>query len=218
MNGSKRQVPRTLQLYGDFRVQAQAIWNGPVDIESRSGDGEPFYGWRTLHLEARSAESDQLETRIVYANLLDISQHYVIMRAVHWNGGRIKASIKQTGSTPPLILPARFVKLPAEQLRSWLSEFDGLEVTIRTALPISQLGAIKRLRIEMDYKTCVFEEIWQTKNDHHILLDQKWAAVWEHMTEILQERSGILSYDEDFRFVQPEFIYDLEAYSPSITI
>jgi hypothetical protein len=206
--------PQLLSPYAKLRIQANAIWRGPKDIIIPALDGESFYGWSTLSLELRPEKVDHVESRVVYANLFDTSQKVAILRAVYWNGTATKkemAALKDE-ETFELILPARFVKLPVEICHTWLSEFDNINITVNTPKKDDEKLHIKRLRIERDYKSNIFEKIWQTQDETHFFLNQKWDAVWTQMTKALNEEPSVDDFSESFWFVNPQVKYNFRSY------
>jgi hypothetical protein len=205
---------RSLSPFAAIRVEACAIWRGPKNIEVSDSEGVSFYGWPTLSLEVTTGQTDRVESRTMYANLFDDLQHFAILRAVNWDGRLIKKTVVEQGENFKLMLPARFVKIPVEWARTWLSEFDGMNVAINEVLSDDNTVDIRRLRIEQDYKTCVFEKIWQTHNSSYAPLNQKWDGVWRQMTGALTNEPLVTDFDEDFWFVNPEIVYDLQTYQP----
>jgi len=195
------------------RVDAVAICTGPASITARLQE-QIFWGWPILKLEITAADADLVESRTVYADLVDDSQRVAVLRAVHWDGKSAKRAIS-TGQPFELALPARFTVLPVVRLRTWLSEFEGVSVSLHILLERDPAIDIRKLRIELDYKTWIFEKVWQLADSNHAILNQKWNKMWNEMTDILISQPALDDFYEDFWFVNPEVRYDVESYQPA---
>lgn len=217
MNGSnRRQLHRPI--YGDIRVQAQAVWRGPEDIVIKDLAGTYFYGWSTLSLETKHATQDVLEARTVYANLFNGDQPEAVLRAVFWDGELMKRSILSHNQPSELVLPNRFVRIPIKRLQDWLAEFSSLSVPIDEVPRDDSTGSIRRLKIQREIITSMFEKIWQVHPITHASLEDAWDRVWTQMTEELGIAPTVPNeeVDEDFRFVTPIFTYDPANYRPNL--
>jgi hypothetical protein len=204
-----------LHVFGKVRLQASAISRGPSNIVIEGQEGEYFYGWPVLSLEARAYRGDRVESRSVYANLSNESQQSIVLRAVCWNGRAVRNAIGQQKGEPKidLVTPAKYVKLPVEHLRKWLSEFDDVSVAANDACGhYDEQTLIRGLRIDKEYMICVFEKVWQAQDSSNPLLDKKWDHVWQKMTEVLAVEPSITDFDENFWIVNPEVKYDFGAY------
>lgn len=210
--------PEIRSPYASLRVKANAIWRGPEDITIPDLGGDTFYGWSTLSLELRPKWEDRLESRIVYANIYDVKQKTVILRAVYWDRVAARKAIAkpEQGESYNLMLPARFVKVPAEVFKGWLSDFDNVNVVINTPKKEDKKAGIRRLRIERDYAASIFEKVWQTENKKHSLLNQKWDSIWKQMSNILSQEPFVVNLDEDFWFVNPQVKYNFRTYQPDL--
>jgi len=200
--------------YGTVRVRAQAVLHGPANITVRQLCGEGFYGWPVLTLEAQASQADKVESRIVYANPFNEGQHVAVLRSVYWDGEAARKAYREQGQRLKLSMPARFVQIPADQVREWVSQFDGVGIVINDAVGESGTVDIRRLRIERDYKSSVFEKIWQMQDADHALLNRRWGHVWQHMTDALESKPLIPDPDEDFWLGRPWFVYDMQGYQP----
>lgn len=198
-------------LFGSIRVRALAIWNGPHNIETSFGANR-FWGWRTLSLEVRSVGTDQVESRSVYADLLDEQQRFAIIRSVYWDGDAIRKAI-YGGQKVNLVLPARFVTISVELLSAWLAAFKDLTMQVFPAYEKNDKADIRKLRIELDYVSCIVEKVWATQDPSHSLLNEQWNLIWNQMTEALMHEPMLEQFDEDFWFSHPEVHYDFESYS-----
>jgi hypothetical protein len=200
-------------IFSTIRVQAITILQGPRGIESSEGE-DKFYGWPILSLERSiSAPTDYIELRSVYANPYDTTQQIAILRAVSWNGESVRKLVRKQGHEFKLVIPVRFIKLPIEELKSWLSEFDGTRLTINIDYP-GNIANIKKLRIEQDYTSCIFEKVWQVQPVSRSKLDQSWNRVWIQMTEKLIGEPPVNDLDEDFWFKNADVMYDFQGYQP----
>lgn len=199
------------------RMRAHFVVRGPQSIlwESDIEDVPPYYGWSVLLLKnARSAPEDYIETRSVYANLFDDTQHFAVLRAVSWNGQATRKLVREQGQNFELVLPARFVKLPVEQLKAWLNEFDGLSIILSGDCTVDDSINVRKLRIKQDLTTCIFERTWQGQNANYTELNNRWAQIWAQMTKVLLTNSTITSIDEDFWLIDPNVTYDFLNYQP----
>ncbi len=203
--------------FGTIRVNARAIWRGPLNLVVRNLNGEKFYGWPTLLLEIKLPQRDYVESRAVYANLYDKSQKSAILRAVAWDGATVRRTLREHPRDFRLALPARFVAIPVRRLAKWLDEFENLTIQV-SHFESDELTNIKRLRIERDYTSQIFEKVWQTRNPEHNFLNASWGHVWMQMTKVLASAASVNVPDEDFWFVNPEIRYDLENYQSDVYI
>jgi hypothetical protein len=208
---------RQPSLFSTVRTQANAILRGPQnilwapDVESEP----PYYGWSALLLEKmKAAPVDYIEARSVYANLFDNTQQFAVLRAVSWNGETTRKLVREQGQNFKLLMPARFVKLPIERLKTWLSEFNGISITVNIDCIDDDAANIRRLRIKQDHISCIFEKVWQAHQTNHSKLNQKWDQVWTQMTESLITEPSITNLDEDFWFVKLDIAYDFRTYRP----
>jgi hypothetical protein len=204
---------------GHVGRQANIILQGPKSmIWDPEIEGEPpFWGWPVLSLETITATLPaRIESRSVYANLTDDTQPFAVLRAVYWNWDIAKKMIEEQQKEDIIrpTIPARFVKLQMIQLGEWLSVFNNISVTIDGSCVDDDEVPIRKLRIEQDYTSCIFEKVWQTQDVNHNPLNQKWDQVWQQMTEALKNGSHIFRLKEDYRLLKFEFNYDFEVYQP----
>jgi hypothetical protein len=203
--------------FGHIGMQAQVILHGPKDITWDDGEkgGPPFYGWSILSLRITNANlPSQFESRSVYANLYDKSQQFGVLRATSWDWKGTREAFREQGANFKLIMPARFVKLPIEQLNKWLLAFKDLKTTVDERCPVNSEVPIRGLRIERDYKACLFEKVWQNQSVKYAKLNEKWNQIWHQMTEALEVGPFIDHLNEDFWLNQLEVKYDFQAYQP----
>lgn len=207
----------SLSPYGAVRVQASLIYGGPRNITVRDLGGEPFYGWATLSLGIRPGRADRLEARAVYANPHDTSQQVAVLRAVAWDGVAARNAVWRRDQEYRLTMPARFVQVPVEQVRTWLGDFEGISVALAPARDGGPGVPIRRLRIEWDYLAGIFERVWQVEDSHYASLNRRWNSVWAQMTTALEAASVITNLDEDFwelDIATTRDVYDYQAYAP----
>ena len=209
----ENQLLHSTSVYATIRKQAHAILRGPRSIEAPNLDSEPFYGWPVLSLELRTADADRVESRIIYANPLDATQHVAILRAVYWDGVLAKKVVKNQGDKFQQILPARFVKISAAQVKAWLSKFTGISI-VNEDLAADETADIRRLRIEQDYLSWVLEVVWESKDQNHALLNQKWDEAWLETTQVLKTEPPLTSFYEHFWFTYSEIQYSHQEYQP----
>lgn len=211
-NTAKLTSPRTD--FGSLSMNARAIWRGPRSIVVNHLDGERFYGWPNLVLETRDWKAVRVESRSVYANPFDKTQNWAILRAVYWDASKVRRELKTHPKMYELIMPARFVVVPVRRLKAWLAEFSDLSIRIPISYDVDKSASVKRVRIEQDYLSQVFEKVWQTQSTEHALLNERWNRVWKRMTKALVGQSIVKGIHEDFWFVSPEVRYDLRTYQP----
>lgn len=214
MTNKKRTLLNTPRPFGTVRVRALAILHGPADITLQQSSAEGFYGWPLLNLEAQEGRKDRIESRIVYANLFDEEQATAVLRSVFWDGEAARTVYRQREQPFRLSLPARFVLVSVQQAREWLSQFDNASTVINDAIGEEDTVIIRRLRIERDYKSTVFEKVWQAQDKSHETLNQRWDQVWSYMTESLQTGPLISDADEDFWLARPWGRYDMKGWQP----
>lgn len=201
--------------FATLSLQASSILRGPSYINIPNLDNETFYGWSVLCLEIRPRKDYRIESRIVYANLLDTTQNFGILRAVSWEGEEAKKIVKERKEKLNLTLPARFVKIPIEKLEKWLSELDNLQIHINEPFRDNYDGKILKLRLEVDYLSCIFEKVWQTADVKKDLLSQKWDFIWSDMTESLINSVTVAKPIENIQLTNFEFEYDFPSYQPN---
>lgn len=202
-------------VYGVVRREAFAILRGPSSVEVKDEFGEvSFWGWPTLSLEVRVGRPVRIESRLVYANLLDDSQDTVVLRAATWNAGATLQGMQDHGPNYRLALPARFVQLPTGELRAWLAEFDTVTVAIKGTPQDDDDIPIRRIRIEYDYFACIFEKVWQIRDADSARLNQTWELIWDRLTQQLLTAPAIANVDEYFSPLNHDIHYDLQSYQP----
>jgi hypothetical protein len=133
---------------------------------------------------------------------------------VQWDGETTKKTIKEDNSKNfELIMSARFILIPVKKLKDWLLEFDNLNILI-TESSGDKKAKIRKLRIEANYNSSVFEKIWQAEDKNHQILNQKWDNVWLLMSEALSIEPVFSNFNEDFWLFNPIFRYNFQNYQP----
>jgi hypothetical protein len=205
------------QRSGEMRGHALRLWKGAHWLEAPNLDGDLFYGWSVLSLTVRFDYPLRLESRIVYAHLFDKDQPGAILRAVSWDTGAAHDAISQLRASAPLIVPARFVRLTADQLRQWLAPFRNLIVTAEQTVVQDTSLPIRGVRIEWEYTSCVLEKVWQEQGPQHDALMAAWTTIWASMGEALRTQPSLepAGFEEDFEEVVPDrSAYDAGSYDP----
>lgn len=222
MSGSKRPYPKwgmiERQRNQALREQALRLWEGAPSIALDDLDGEPFYGWNVLSLAARFDYPFRLESRIAYANLFDEEQPGAIVRAVTWDSRVTHRAISELRQHAPLVVPARFVRVPVESVREWLAVFKDLTITMEQTLVEDTTVPIRRVRLEWEYTSCVWEKIWQDPGPQHATLVAAWTAAWERMGDALRTHPQLeaATINEDFDVTMPDrSVYDASGYDPA---
>ena len=203
--------------YGALRSQTSAILTGPKSLTLDKG----FYGWPCLTLQIQAGWEDRVESRIVYANLANQEQEIAILRAVFWDGEANKKAIRQGQPISTPTLAARFVVIQTSKLNEWLSSFADISVKAFDNFETEEddRADIKKLKIVIDYKSSIFERVWQTSKDIYTNLNEPYAAVWSEMTDLLlQEKPYDGTINEDFWIGNPPVEYDFDAYNPDFNL
>lgn len=206
--------------YAAARRQAKTIYRGPdnIVIPDENG-GHAFYGWRILALEARwGGVQDIVESHVVYANLLNALQQTAILRTTLWDSNDIRRQIAASDVPYRLTLPARFVHVPTDVVRTWVTSFEDMRVPFSTRQDHAEDTIIKRVRIEWDYATTVWERMWRLDDASLHELDRNWADVWAAMAESAEGATAVTGMDEGFFQVPLDFAYDTEAYYPALLL
>lgn len=171
-------------MFGKIRTQAFNVFRGPQSIVliNPQDNSTAFYGWAILALQISPHFLDKVESFIVYANPYDESQEFVVLRYLFWDGVAARKEFS-TNSNFPLKFPAKFVKIPLAKLQAWFGRFKTLAVPI-SAENSDSLGFIRRLNLSWEYKSQVFEKIWQPSHEY-VELTVNWNAVWAEMVATL---------------------------------
>lgn len=199
--------------YGNLRTKAKFIWRGPRSIDIYQNNSTIFYGWSTLALELMG-KGDNIECRTLYANMFDESQDFAILRTVVWNRSAIKEMIKDQPNNFELVLPAKFVIIPVNQLEKWLKSFNGIRTSIQPHIYKTTTNTTRRLKIERDYKSAIFEKTWEQRSNKYNRLNEKWEVVWNEMTQFLEREPIFLDFFEKFWPVIPNPHYNFNDYHP----
>jgi hypothetical protein len=204
-------------LKGYVGIQVQTILRGPQNITFPERDEElPFYGWPMLALKTVTPTlPSREESRLVYANLNDDEQEFAVLRAASWDWKVARQAIHEQGENFKPVIPARFIKIPIDQLKEWLSNFTELTIIIGGFCENNDKIPIRGLRVERDYTACILEKVWQAQDPQHISLNEQWNDVWQQMTEALTTAPIITHPREDFWLVQIEINYDFQTYRPN---
>lgn len=203
--------------HGEMLDHVFPLWYGPRGLEAAAIDGERFYGWSVLSLAVRFAYPILLESRIAYAHLFDEEQQTAILRAVSWDDRVAQRAIRAHGQQAPLQVPARFVRVPLDQLRSWLTAFKDLTITADQVLVEETSIPIRRLRVEWEYTSCVIEKVWKGDATAHATLLAAWTGVWEQMGAALRTAPQLAAQEieELFYATQPDTsVYTAQEYRP----
>lgn len=210
MNDNKSFPFGSISPFAALRSQALNICRGPERIVT-----ENFDGWQLMSLEVKTGRIDRIESRSVYANLNNESQHIGFLRAAYWDGVTIRQEFQKQRQDYKLLLPLRVVELPTEQVKRWLAAFDTVNVPIKEPESTYDKLDIKRLRIDQGWVYQVFEMIWQNQSIQYNELNQKWTQVWTQMTEKLQVSPSIIDFLEMLPHTSLDFKYDLQNYDPN---
>jgi hypothetical protein len=204
-------------LKGQVGIHSQTILQGPQSITlPETGEKLSFYGWATLALRTVSPTlPSQFESRIVYANLHDTEQEFVILRAAFWDWKVARQAIQEQGESYKPVIPVRFIKIPIDQLKGWLSNFIELSIIVGGFCENNDKIPIRGLRVERDYTACIFEKVWQAEDSEHIPLNSQWNQIWQQMTEALTTAPIITYLVESFWLTQMEINYDFQLYRPN---
>ncbi len=110
--------------------------------------------------------------------------------------------------TVKLTMPTRFVVLPIEQAREWMSRFAQQVAYIDDTLAeFSADVQTRSLRIEREYLSCIFEKVWERQDERNLLLQRTWDAVWLDMGRALREAPVLdRPVKEDFRTEEPDIL------------
>jgi len=205
--------------YGHVRRTAYELWRGP-DYVLTPDEDNPVGGLCILRLALRKGTSMKplIESRAVYTSLTDDTQHGAILRAVYWDSQTVKRD--SPPETTPIRIPAKFVQVPVERVRQWISAFDNLPTSLRVSRQQDDSLPICSLRIEIDPVDSVFEKVWRVIQNEDIELNHTWQDIWQEMNLALQTCPSITEMEEDFPCVksQPDDVYDLQAYKPSLDL
>ncbi len=206
--------PRTMNML--VRRQVFSVWRGPRAIEASIDATTQFWGWQTLSLDRRTDHGldPELESRSVYGVVHNESEDLAILRAVYWNHATARELMKQGGFNYTFGMPARFVRVAADQLRDWISRFSGVVVPISPTWGRNVPESVRRLRIESDYYSSVLEVTWEDGAAAFEELGRRWETVWAEMTEALQATPVVTEISEEFAHPEGTPRYDLKAYRP----
>jgi len=192
--------------------RAASIVRGPDNITQGSDTSHTFYGWKALALELRPTIHACVESRTIYANILDATQEVAILRAVTWDRIGIRRAILTQGVDYELVLPARFVTIPMQHVTGWLALFQAIAVPLAYSDEKSAKTPLRRLRIEWDYLYDVAERSWRSQGASFSLLNAHWDAVWRETTELLADAPESVGVREGFSDTVSEIIYDNKKY------
>ena len=140
----------------------------------------------------------ELESRSVYGVVHNESEDLAILRAVYWNHATARELMKQGGFNYTFGMPARFVRVSADQLRDWISRFSGAAVPISPTWGRNVPESVRRLRIESDYYSSVLEVTWEDGAAAFEELGRRWETVWAEMTEVLRAAQVVTEISEEF--------------------
>ena len=198
------------------RRQVFSFWRGPRAIEASIDAKTQFWGWQTVSLDRRADHGldPELESRSVYGVVHNESEDLAILRAVYWNHATERELMKQDGFNYTFGMPARFVKVSADQLRDWIGRFSGATVPISASWGRNIPDSVRRLRIESDYYSSVFESTWGGGAEAFEDLSQRWETVGHEMTGALQTAPVVTEISEEFAHPEGTPRYDLKGYRP----
>lgn len=208
------QAPRVPQVSQDVDwIRSWHLLRGPKSISRSGNDENSFYGWAQLALEGR-VKGRYLESRTVYGNLFDHGQQIAILRAVGWRDREHRDQLRSRRDNGRLVVPARFISLPAEVLREWLAQANGLDLALAIESSGSWAIPLKGLRVERDYTGDFFERAWQSNAAALDALNQYWASVWDAMAMLLKATDPISDLQENFWSTPGDFVYASDNYKP----
>lgn len=196
-----------------------------IDASLRT-DGDFFYGWRVLHLEAlqhRRTRDEEHESRTIYANWGNKQQPQLavaVLRAVQSSRSQIRSLLDQPGqSEQDILVSGRHVWVPMQRAREWVSAFSQLRVPVGELETTNSTEHIRHLRVDLNWISRVFEKRWEPSSADHDELNTLWELVWKQMTDALRTAASIgdaTTLEETFprREAPHPFHYDRGAYDP----
>lgn len=199
--------------FNRYRKQIQYVLNGPREIKGVIG-GDHFYGWPYFLLAVRAPVLDWQETRIIYANIYDKFQKYGVIRSTLWNGTNARQLFRQDPLSYSPSIPARFVVVPIDKIKLYMEPFRKVSAPVLSK-DIEPQIEIRRIRIERDYITGVFERTWHLGSVSKSLraLDKAWSIVWNYLVKDLNNADEIEKLEEDFWIDSFQPNYDIEGYN-----
>ena len=197
--------------FSAVRLRTRWAWVGPEYL-SWEEDSEPYAGMPVISLSLTSFDKDQIDSRVVYADMFDESQESAILRAAYWNGDPIRKAVRDEGTDFTPVIPVKFVRIDIKELNTWLIELDGLRVQIPSKCERVPTEDIRSLRTSVDYKSCIFEFVWQSNEKRLETLNNKWNSIWQKMSDALSINDSMVSFEEHYWFVEPKFRYELVSY------
>jgi hypothetical protein len=195
---------------------AFASWAGPEMVSWYDlSDGAVNSGWAVLSLRIQSAaRPTKLESRAVFGNPFLETQREAVLRAVVWDSAPDYVALKNDPSTTPRF-PAKFVRIPGDQLIKWVKVFDGVRTTIDIVQDSGSTEGFFRLaRIEWHYTSCTFEKKWHGPLERNRDLEEVWLEVWREMGDVLMNATPVGDYQESYPTILSSIAYDLDSYSP----
>lgn len=211
MSDQKSKAAKQKSSFSTVRLLAWKVWEGPEYI-SWQEDLEPHGGWPVLSLEITAADKDQIDSRIIYADLFDETQNSAILRAVYWDGVSARKAVRTEGEDFIPIIPAKLVHFDVQELEAWLTELNGIEILIPGKCERVSTEDIKKLRTSVDYKSCTFELVWQSNEERLDVLNNKWKSIWQKMSEALKRGADVVEFNEDYWFAETRSRYDFNVY------
>lgn len=183
--------------YGEARITAFTLWNGPRDIELVHDDEITFYGWNLLGLAARYpsyvSKELKLESRLAYANLFDESQAEVIVRGCWLDKEIMLGPLQNRSSELSVDIPGRFVAISRDEIEALLSQVVGIQVPIGAVSTSNDELQVRKLRVKEDYTLSTFEKTWQSDDQSHELLNAAWDRAWVALGQLLDDGPAIES-------------------------
>lgn len=197
--------------FSKVRLGARYGWDGPKYV-SWNDEGESYFGMLTILLQRIAADADLIDTRSVYANLFDDSQDYAVLRATYWDGVSTRKIVKAGDENYKPIIPAKFVQITMDQVRSWLHQITDVSVPSLRSWEEDLSFEVRRVRIEPDYRGKIVDFVWQSDDVKLEVMNQCWKAVWNEMSTVLSKGKSLIEFEEDFWIVEPRYEYELNNY------
>jgi hypothetical protein len=207
-------TPRSLDSL--MRRHAFTAWRGPEVLFLDDKDA----GRNVLRLAVyQHIMAPVLESRIVYDRLFDAESErlpYALLRAVSWDRSVARQASAKQGEARDLKMPARYVRIPHEQVHQWLQAFEGTPLFWGAFRDTTGLAPIYTLRIQYDEVFSVLERIWQQSTEG--VFEQCWRNVWQEMSALLDAAPVVGPIREQFwnEEALPPHMYDFQGYQSTL--
>jgi hypothetical protein len=156
-----------------------------------------------------------IESRAVYASLLDETQPDGLLRSIYWDSQTVQR--QSPPERTPVKIAARVVTIPFSSIQQWIGAFENIQTSFERAARVDDSWPICSLRLEIDPVYTVFEKVWQVSPGSAPDLQRVWRHIWQALGQALQSSPAVTEIEETYASENPAAgLLDFQVKHPAL--